>query len=307
MFPQYQSRQIKPRFEWHPKIDPDHPLSIGCVGLWLLNEAGGLSAYDLSGNNNHGTLTNQPTWTPGRFGQALSFDGVDDYVDCGGDASLKPILQISVEAWIKFYSLIAGVRFLSDWHQSSTADRWLFYSAITDEVQWYLCNAGAGTASVGYSITAGIWYHIVGIYDGSNMKLFINGNLVGSNPISGELNSGTGTVRFGKQAEAGDCLDGLIDEVRLYNRALSAQEIQWLYQSPYDNLIVEPLRKFWFIPEVAAGGGTINLLAAIAEPPQHPTPWQPSPGHCSEISAYRALHPILSRPLFAKSWQPSPD
>ena len=74
------------------------------VGEWHLNEGDGTTASDSSGNSNDGTLkplVSGPTWIAGNCDAALSFDGVDDYVDCGSSATLKPIHDITIEMWVK--------------------------------------------------------------------------------------------------------------------------------------------------------------------------------------------------------------
>ena len=248
MFPQYQSRQIKPRFEWHPRMDSNHPLSVGCVGLWLLNEAGGLSAYDLSGNNNHGTLTNQPTWTSGRFGQALSFDGVNDYVDCGNKASLNPTEALTVESWVKFNFLdytgktgellaIAGKGFPDaadpnyGWwfsYDNRNNRKAFHYTCFGNSAGGYAggVNNFAGTA-YGYTFSTGVWYHLAFTITQTEAKLFINGAQHGpTKSISNlQLADTTRTLRIGKLSSVNSYWDGLIDEVRIYNRALTSEEI----------------------------------------------------------------------------------
>jgi hypothetical protein len=263
MFLKYQSKQIKPRFEWRPRMDPNHPLSIGCVGFWLLNETGGLKAYDLSGNLNHGTLTNGPTWVPGRTGQALSFDGSNDYiaipdspsVDIGGD-------RMAISLWFKA-NAVPG-------NGGSTPI--VFKDATTNFVyQLNLCNydnVGAqlqfavyNTAETNFSristtsesFSTGIWYHVVGVLPGAGSYLltYINGvdkSEWYSGAFSGTMKDSTLGLNIGTDYGS-KFFNGIIDDVRIYRRALSPQEVRWLYRFPYDNLIVEPTRKFWFILE----------------------------------------------------------
>src|SRR3990167_283101 len=73
----------------------------GLVGYWNFDEGSGATVADSSGNGNTGTLTNGPTWTTGKIGQALSFDGSNDYVDAGTGSSLNLASSLTVSAWIK--------------------------------------------------------------------------------------------------------------------------------------------------------------------------------------------------------------
>ena len=280
MFPKYQSRQIKPRFEWHPIMNPNHPLSIGCVGLWLFNETGGLTVYDLSPFKNNGTLTNGPTWSPGRLGQALSFDGVDDNVGMGSPASLDDIdLQtgsgMTISAWIYPESSGEGsngtiVTKSGSGGGGTGAWRFALYLTRLQCIKDY-ATTDLETRSINDSYILNTWQHVVLTWTGNptsstEVKFYVNGNLMSH--ISDQDGVGAKNSDAGVNLQIGSSLggytfDGLIDEIRIYNRALSQQEIQWLYQAPYDNLIIEPTRKFWFIPEAATGGLSINVADCV--------------------------------------------
>ena len=81
-----------------------------CIGMWLFDEGKGDTCEDTSSNSNDGTLVNGPKWVSGKFGEALAFDGKDDYIDCGTDASLETPDAVTVTAWIKANSLAS-----TDW------------------------------------------------------------------------------------------------------------------------------------------------------------------------------------------------
>jgi len=253
-FPQTNKPPLGSRINWV------HPLVRGLVGCWMMNEGSGNRISDLSMNGNNGTLIGAnglPTWVPGRSGQALNFDGVDDYVDMGSNASLKPVSAITVSAWIKFNSLTADIRAISDWHGLASEDRWIFYENSATVIYWYVCNVnGVNTAYVAYTPTLNTWLHLVGTYNGSAIEFHVNGASVGTTALSGNLNAGSSnyTVRIGKQATTGGYFDGLIDEVRIYNRALSQAEIQWLYRFPYAMFERRPV---WMDYAEAAGGLSI--------------------------------------------------
>lgn len=265
MFPRYQSRQIKPRFEWRPRMDPNHPLSVGCVGFWLFNETGGLTAYDLSNLNNHGTLTNGPTRVPGRLGQAISFDGSDDYVATSVGNSVKGLSQATISVRIKF-SLSTG--YSSVYAEPRNIDGSNRFLLMLDDARFSLLvrspDSADGTVLITSNLcTAGVWYHVVGVYDSiSDVHHICIDGVDKSNSVAvGSIdNTDPDSVpKIGSNPNGLENFTGLIEEVRIYKRALSPQEIQWLYEFPYDNLIVEPTRKFWFIPEVAAGGLSIPV------------------------------------------------
>jgi hypothetical protein len=215
-------------------------ITSGLVGYWTMNgtdvnwATGKVS--DSSGNGNVGYVQNMATTTSvaqGKLGQALKFNGRSSFVDFGSGASLKPTSSVSISAWVKFNSLASQVRFLSDWHQTISTDRWLFLSQSNGTFCFYVSNLNETSAGCTPNFTPvlGAWYLVTGVYDGNNPRLYVNGNLIGQGPaIPGPMNGGAGqSVRIGNQAETGGYLDGMIDDFRIYNRVLSPNEIKQLY------------------------------------------------------------------------------
>jgi hypothetical protein len=246
-----------------------HPLSKGLVGCWLFNEGGGDKAYDLSGYNNHGTLMDMafpPTvtsgWNPGKDGVGLMFDGSNDYVNCGNDLSLR-ISTFSIELWLKTatadrYVLTRGV----SWDPGKTN----YHIGITAEgtigVRFHDTGGTLRSATfLDYAITDGTWHHVVGMHNAVAQKttIYVDGiqgeNVTCTTPPD---TSSAGDLWIGKYTTA---LNGSIDSVKIYNRALSAFEIGWLYCEPY--AMFEPATKYTIIDERLATdyvGG--NVMAA---------------------------------------------
>jgi len=221
------------------------PTNLGLVGYWSMNEGTGSYAGDASGNKNTGTLTGGPTWVDGKRGKALNFDGVDDYVNAGSAASVTDLPAITVSAWI--FPRIAGEN-----------NRGRIVCKATDCTSvlnngWYFGIAGSNLGlqfAVDYStnfnwpsvdnvISLGKWQHVAVTWNGNtsvaNAQIYVNGVAVSRS--GGSDGSDTRTSDSGKSLIIGECasstcaFNGLIDEVRIYNRALSAAEIQALYKS----------------------------------------------------------------------------
>jgi len=186
-------------------------------------------AWDTSGNENHGTV-HEATWRrDGKYGKALEFDG-DDYVDMGN--ALSSIGSFTIEAWIKPDD-ISGIK---------TIAGKLSYGALTGQVEWGLyiwneriaVNIADGTVSklsfAGQYLTVGIWQHVAVTWtQGGTVTLYLNGEGTSSSYAGGTLND-TEPLRIGASSPSlGNYFDGIIDEVRIYNRALSEPEIQTLY------------------------------------------------------------------------------
>jgi len=251
---------LKPRWEWRPKLNPNHPLSIGLVGLWLFNETGGLKAYDLSGKNNHGTLTNDPAWKPGKFGQSLSFDGTNDYVKAG-----YPVITgtFTVAVWAKVQDTSArcmvGTRspIECSFDMKFTSGNLIHADIGTGNGSVWITTAA--DASFSYSINT--WYHIVYVVTPTGYTIYANGNQVGSGLYAENtpvFSNADHEIAIGAyRTLGGENFYGFIDGVRIYKRALSAKEIRWLYQEPFAGIDVPIFKDYW--PEVAIGGLSIPV------------------------------------------------
>jgi chitodextrinase len=197
----------------------------GLVAAYSLDQNGSTVA-DASGNGNTGTVSGA-TWTSGgKFGGAYSFNGSSSYIDVKDSPSLDLTNGMTLEAWVK----------------PSAASTWR--NVIMKEQQGMLVYAlyanGASAASHGEIYTSGgndvaadsssavptsTWTHLAVTYDGSTLRLYQNGSLVGSSANAGTILTSTGDLRIGGDSIWGEWFNGLIDEVRVYNRALSASEI----------------------------------------------------------------------------------
>ena len=200
----------------------------GLVGLWRFNG----DADDSSDYDNHGTVYGGENYVDSPMVQALSFDGINDYVEIENDSSLN-ITQGTWEAWIKFDALpsVAGhpmnplAKANQYWIHGSRNDP---DSSTTDAIVVKIRVGGiryCAKTSDGF-ITVGLWYHVAGTYDGEILKLYVNGTLVDSNPApSGDIETGTQIMAVGTWSTLIDYFQGTIDEVRIWNRALTDNEL----------------------------------------------------------------------------------
>ncbi len=196
------------------------------VGYWKFDEGSGNTAYDLSNYTNDGTINGDPKWVSGKIGAALEFDGSDDYVDCGNDPSLNINDRITVAAWVKTTSTAHGY-FVS----KGTAWDETGHYAIGQEYnvpmtfQFEIAGSG-GTIELDSNVAVNDdeWHYIVGTYDDTVVRVYIDGveenNATGSNRLT---DSAVGGLTIGQRG--GNIISGTIDEVRIYNRALTESEI----------------------------------------------------------------------------------
>jgi len=209
------------------QINWSHPLARGLVACWLMNEGSGNRIYDLSGNKNDGIFVGDTKWVSGETGQALKFDRAYDSVSINRD--LGVYTNISISAWIK-YDNEADFKTIVGSYSSSTPPIW-FVIALND-IKLY-----RGNYSESYSLHSNIWYHVVGIVEGidatKDAEIYVNGvKVVDTDNIAGDMGADKGNFRIG-QLEQAHFFGGIIDEVRIWNRALSSIEVAYLYREPY--------------------------------------------------------------------------
>ena len=204
----------------------------GLVGYWKFDEGSGTTAYDSSGNNNHGTLYNGPTWTQGKVGGALSFDGVDDYVNCGNSTSLQPT-SITFGGWLYLYGWLDKITSYGS-HHIFMAEGYAIATNSSAWSVWVNDSTGRRSRSISHNNKLNEWHFVMVTYDevSGYMKFYWNGVLRDTFYISAGqpiVYTGSKLLRIGNGSSFDT--DGLIDEVRIYNRVLSEAEIRAIYNA----------------------------------------------------------------------------
>jgi len=207
----------------------------GLVGYWQFNEGSGTLAADSSGNGNTGTLLNGAGWAPGISGTAVSLDGVNDTVNVGNGPSLSPSSAITLAAWINSRDPSPAAPTQTIVTKEDDIDIQYFLRLQQGGTIRFLIHTGGAFTSlnVSASLTANTWYHVAGVYDGAQMRVYLNGVQTGS-PLSATgtlVNIGV-PVTIGATSSSILSFNGLIDEARIYSRALSTSEIQVLAAAP---------------------------------------------------------------------------
>jgi hypothetical protein len=196
----------------------------GLVAAYGFEEPSGTAAVDSAAGLNPGTLSGPTRSASGRFGAALAFDGVNDRVDVADSASLDLTTGMTLEAWVRPDS--------GGWRTALLKERpgglaYALYSSTDSNTPSAELRTSASPETRGPSaLPTGTWSHLATTYDGATLRLYVNGTQVSSKAVTGSLAVTTGALRIGGNAIWGEYFAGVLDEVRVYNRALTAGEIQ---------------------------------------------------------------------------------
>jgi len=203
-------------------ITPVEPNNAGLVGYWQFEG----NTNDSAGAN-HGTATGGPTFVAGKIGQAINFDGVDDYVNCGTAASLDITGEITVACWIKVAAFTKSWEtILAKGDNSYRMSR----GPQTGNSIHFGCDGPTGGNVNGTAIvTDDTWHHVALVYDGSYKIIYIDGMEDARVASTGLINVSTYPLWIGNNSQQTvRQLIGLVDDVRIYSRALSLDEVAWL-------------------------------------------------------------------------------
>jgi hypothetical protein len=192
---------------------------------WKLDEGSGTTTTDASGNGSTGTLQG-PTWTTGRFGGALRFDGVDDYVQADRPGQLAMDSALSLCAWI--YPQGPGTADVGGIIMCKEGE-YAVARFPDGSIQWALANANPGWKFIntGYIAPPNHWTHIAVVYDNGTITTYADGQPVHTLAGAGAIVSHPqiNDLRIGGRQASAQHFHGLIDDVRLYSYPLSADAI----------------------------------------------------------------------------------
>ena len=197
------------------------------------DEGYGQTAYDKSPYKNNGTIYGA-TWTlEGKIGKALSFDGVDDYVEVPDSPELSPTQAISISIWLKSNTAQTAKGVITKGPISGDYDYMLYFSGNGTVPLFYIKNSEGTSDSVGADFVwaDGKWHHYVGIFDGDKLYLYIDGTLKGWKDTSlTDIRDSSNPLQIGRGwSSSNPYFSGLIDEVKIFPYALTDEEVKELY------------------------------------------------------------------------------
>jgi len=202
-----------------PVSGPSPVLAYGFEGIT------GTAAPDSSGNNRAGVVSGALPIADGKYGQALSFDGINDFVSASHDVALSGRTGFTVEAWVR-------PRVTTGAHTIIAKERFLNYGWALDQRTLgsprpsVIAKAATSTRTIGNAaLPANTWSHVAATWDRTTLRLYVNGVQVGQKPLIGTITAGFGLLRIGGTQTGASWFNGDIDEVRVYNQAISAAQV----------------------------------------------------------------------------------
>ncbi|MFA5292967.1 MAG: LamG-like jellyroll fold domain-containing protein [Phycisphaerae bacterium] len=194
----------------------------GLAGYWKFDETSGITAVDSSGNGNNGTLISMSSpscWITGQIGGGLNYDGWNDYVNCGNGASLDITGDITIALWLYANNfnwdpdLITRGSYFTSYSIWATSSGYIRFSLDNDRLT-------SNTA-----LSTGTWHHIAVTRGGNQRKIYINGQQDTSDTYGSPIGSTFGALNISTNSYP---FNGIMDDVRIYDRALSAAEVAQL-------------------------------------------------------------------------------
>lgn len=220
--------------EWGANSDAPH-LWRGLVGAWPLQEPGGMTAFDVSGWKQNGTLTGGPTRDVGSIGRYTSHNGSNQAIVVPDSPALTFPADFTVLAWAKPVSTDAAGVFLAKRHVSPTATGFLISQSAAADGRWAFGVHRDGTVVSNTSNVAptGDWQHLVVRRAGEDLTYYVDGKVqTATGSIAGEIDSSESLYYGTDRNLTADCT-GSLGPLAIYTRALAPAEIQQLYADPW--------------------------------------------------------------------------
>jgi hypothetical protein len=240
----------------------------GLVAAYGFDEGAGTSLVDSSGHGQNGTISGATWSASGKNGSALSFDGVNDWVTITDSDDLDLTTGMTLEAWVRPMAA-------NNWETVILKERMgglayaLYGGSPSGPPASYVTRSGTSDdvgADGTFSLPLNAWSHLAATYDGATIRLYVDGSLVSSTPAAGSILQSSNPLRIGGNAVWGEYFAGLIDEVRIYDRALTQTQIQIDMNRPVEGSLAASLQgvHLFYNGSTFDGNGTAVTLSDFA-------------------------------------------
>lgn len=241
----------------------------GLVAAYDFNAGSGTTLANVAGADNTGTISGATWSTEGAFGSgALSFDGGNDWVTVPDSASLDLTAGMTLEAWVRPTNIRGYTTVILKEGPSNLAYALYASDGVSrPPATWLNTPQGDYSAVAPNNLVLNTWTHLAATYDGSVVSLYVNGVLVNSDNTAGPITATTGALRIGGNSIWGEYFAGLVDEVRIYNRALNTGEILANMSTPIGGTVetTAPTVSLTAPANGASVSNVVNLTATASD------------------------------------------
>ena len=204
---------------------------------WSFNEGSGCTLNDLYGGNN-GLLKNNcptvaPSWIVGKISNGLSFNGISNNILVDNSANLNFTTSMSVSAWIKWnINPSTGAAYATIINKNGDSQYRLQHNGTNTKFEFGIkTNTGGTYVTSTTTPVVDVWYHLVGTWDGNLVKIYVNGVLQQTGTRGGSIPGSSAPLKIGSSSLDARWFNGIIDEVNLWDRALTQEEVTQVYSS----------------------------------------------------------------------------
>ena len=257
------------------EMPPNDVTVVGLVGAYNFDEGSGTTVTDLSGNGNTGTISGASWTSQGKFGNALNFDGISNWVTVNASNSLDLTTGMTLEAWV--YPTVPPLTWTSvlikEQPEINNLVWGLFASSPFNLPLFDVFTVSVHELYGPSPVPLNSWTHLAATYDtATGQTLYVNGFPVANTSTTGSMITSIGPIRIGGNSIFGEYFGGTIDDVRIYNRALSQTEIQTDMNTPVGTAgacVLSPgywssHQQAWCVDPIQIGCASYTRTQAIA-------------------------------------------
>ena len=277
------------------------------TAAYAFNEGSGNTTTDASGNGNTGNLSG-PSWTTaGHYGNALSFNGANGYVEAANSNSFNPGTAATFSAWVYVLAANADISSVINKWSQTTDDEYLFGLNSSNHLTFAWQTTGGNIwGQPSYNMVSGntqvplsTWTYITVVRNGPTISFYVNGNLDATFGAAADANpfrSGIDTVRIGGQnrGSVSRVFNGTIDEVRIYNQALTQTQIQADMNAPIRTPVVPPSITTQPVSQTVTAGQTATFSVTAAGTAPFSYQWRKNGTAISGASSASYTTPVTS-------------
>lgn len=242
--------------------------NLGLVAAYDFDEGTGTTAHDLSGNNNTATLQNGATWAAGQYGSAANLDGINDFISIPNSATTNISGNaITISMWVNPQATGTDTVLIGKfWNTTMTAPYYQYGLELSGGT---VPNFEVGTAagvqqnSMQDSLPLNQWSYLAVVYDGTQVQYYVNGALVTTQPMSATIVARGNPINVGADISPNQFTKGSLDDLRIYNRALTQAQVQADMMTPIGQLKSSDISPPTVLIDSLTNGASVHDIVTV--------------------------------------------